>query len=238
MQIIFRVCERQDTLSFIDRWNNKDKIEIIKKVWVSMQPSIDNDDNIIILEDQCSEELLTYLKTHCNTTKVEVVSVPKHEPFDPQHYILLGELLEARCNASPEDVFYIVEDDYLHLPQAIEVCKSLYAEGYEGFCLPYDYPDRYTIDRTRTCDVFLNSRSHWRTVPSSTATAMAQGKTWLTIIEDFKRHSHHNDDSYSYKAFRNNNAVCPIPGLTAHLTPNHVSPFTDWEALWEKIPLE
>ena len=61
MLIYWRVCEKQQTLSFVPRWKNISKLEIIKKCWLSLQQSVSPDDAIKIFEDDFSQELLNWL---------------------------------------------------------------------------------------------------------------------------------------------------------------------------------
>ena len=87
--------------------------------------------------------------------------------------------------------------------------KNLYQSGYKGFFLPYDYPDRYTLDRGRQADCF-GTTCHLRSVPSATFTMMADKETWMRYKLDVIRGSVFCDDGWTWKAFKQTNAFCPI----------------------------
>jgi hypothetical protein len=89
------------------------------------------------------------------------------------------------------DLVYFVEDDYLHLPEAL---GTLIAAGNELPWAPYftlyDCPDRYT--RSDDADggrarVFIGGGRHWRTVESTTHTFAARARviradSWLHLL--------------------------------------------------------
>jgi hypothetical protein len=105
-------------------------------------------------------------------------------------YLTALGLLAAR-EWDDGDLVYFVEDDYLHLPEALE---TLIAAGNELPWAPYftlyDCPDRYT--RSDDADggrarVFIGGGRHWRTVESTTHTFAARARviradSWLHLL--------------------------------------------------------
>ena len=106
---------------------------------------------------------------------------------------------------------------------------------FDGFYLPYDYPDRYTIDRTRNCELVYLPAGHYRTVPSSTLTMATFGKTFLRFKMELLRAGVFADDTWTWKAFKLAGSLCPIPGHATHLQEGLTSPGRDWDAIWNSI---
>ena len=103
-------------------------------------------------------------------------------------------------------LIYVCEDDYLHVPHAMTAMKALFDSGYEGFYAPYDYPDRYTIDTSRHCELHVWNYGHLRSIPSATLTIAAKGSTWLKYKFELLRAGAFADDSWTWKAFKQSGA--------------------------------
>ena len=145
------------------------------------------------------------------------------------------EYLVQVSNDNPDEVIYVCEDDYLHVPHAMTAMKAIFDSGYEGFYAPYDYPDRYTIDTSRHCELHVWSYGHLRSIPSATLTIAAKGSTWLKYPFELLRAGAFADDSWTWKAFKQSGALCPIPGHATHLQDGCVTPFINWEAVYNAI---
>ena len=90
---------------------------------------------------------------------------------------------------APEDNLYLLEDDYLHLPNS----KEAILEGLEiaDYVTLYDHPDMYHRDGNGDnpfvhgdfpkSSIYLSKHTHWRSVVSTTMTFAAKAKT---LIED------------------------------------------------------
>ena len=240
MLIYFRVCEKQETLSHVPRWKNISKMEILKKSWLSLQQSVTADDEIKIFEDGCSQELLTWLGM-TSKAPFSFVSIPRSEKsrFEhPIHAIIpYDHLFNQDAPAQPDRLIYLCNDDFLHLPHAMHVMKSIFEDGWKGFAVPYDYPDRYTLDRTRQAEVFINRYSHWRTVPSCTGVTIAPGSTWLRHKTIALQNIRFNSDSWTWEAYAKDSCICPMPGVSTHLTTNCMTPLIPWENIWNQIQI-
>ena len=244
MKIFWRVCEKQETLSFVPRWKNIDKLTIIKKCWLSLQKSIDIGDEIVIVEDGCSDETLEFLS---NNQKAKLLSIhhvkpdlgATHELLNGKssHFVEVANLIDESTKLKPDELHFMCNDDFLFLSPAIPAMKDIFNRGWQGFVLPYDYPDRYTRDATRHCEVYLGAFCHWRTVPSCTSITCAKGQTWHQYMRSFKRAAFFNDDAWTWEAYSpaNSRAICPIPGLSTHLTEGCMTPLIDWQKVWDNI---
>jgi hypothetical protein len=235
MLIYFRCCEKQETSGLGRRWKGFSKVDILKKCWLSLQNSIKPDDEIVFIADHVSEKTMSWLHDTAKTQRLSTQYVPDHVNDPSESFKALAKALDHFTGLLPNHLHYICEDDYLHTPHALDVIKQVYADGWDGFLLPYDYPDRYTLDRTRTAEVFINGHCHWRTVPSGTGSSCAKGKTWRTYMTIFHQAAHFNTDSFTWHAYANTPCICPIPGVSTHLTEGCLTPHVDWEAVWNSI---
>lgn len=232
MIIYFRACEKQETISHVTRYNSTPKTTMIKKCWAALQASVTSEDTIILIHDSVSDSTLDWLRNTCNTSDLELVAVPEHEWNYHEHTVTLIDILEKQCNVYPGELHYIVEDDYLHVPNAIRVLEHTFKDS-NYFVLSYDYIDRYT--NPEACVVLLGPDRHWRTVTSSTMTVMAKGSTWLEHIGELRAAAPTSNDQVFSDIYKINSCLSPIPSLSSHMTDKHQSPFVDWDALWSSI---
>lgn len=234
MRIYWRLCEKQETLSYVTRWQNKDKIEIVKKCWKSFQESVKPNYSIVVVEDACSKELLDWMKSVSKTEDIIFTDGASTNPSAP-NFVKLVEQIDNYTKAEPDRLHYCCSDDYLHVPFALDVVESVYRDGWQGFVLPYDYPDRYTIDRNKLCEVIVGSACHWRTVPSSTVVHVAYGKMWQQYMRELKQDAEFNSDAHTWRMFALTPAICPMPGVITHLAENCMTPRVNWQEVWDKI---
>jgi hypothetical protein len=234
MIVYFRACEKQDTISYVTRFNNFNKTIILKKSWLSIQKSITKNDKVIVIEDGLSESTLIWMINNSNTV-LEFVKVPEHSWEFHQHTVTLIETLEKNSNIYPEELHYIVEDDYIHTDNALKVLSEALVD-WQGFAVPYDYPDRYSNPKPSL--IFVGKDRHWRTIDSSTMTVLAKGKTWLSVIEFLKIAAPTSNDKIFEEIYKQILCINPLPGVASHLTDRHGSPLTDWVKIWENIHVE
>ena len=113
--------------------------------------------------------------------------------------------------------------------------KSVFSNKYQGFYAPYDYPDRYYFDGDLPCRLVLSSFGHCRTIPSATLTLAALGSTWIKYKYELLRAGAFADDTWTWKAFKQAGALCPIPGHATHLQDGCITPVINWEMVYDSI---
>ena len=234
MIIYFRACEKQETISYVTRFNNESKTSILKKCWTALNSSINETDTVILIEDGLSETTLNFIKDSCNSSNFITVSVPEHDWSVHQHTIELVKTLKKYSLKFPEELHYIVEDDYLHIPGAVRILQEN-LKNWIGFAVSYDYPDRYAnmVD----CKVLLGLDRHWRTINSSTMTVLAKGKTWLQYFNELEQAAPTSNDKVFEELYLKTPCISPLPSISAHMTDRHLSPLVDWNKLWNQIKL-
>jgi hypothetical protein len=230
MIIYFRVCEKQQTISNVLRFENLNKTEMIKRCWLSLQKSVTKEDTIVLVYDSVSSETLTWLQHTAITDNLVLVEVPEHSWDYHLHTVVLVNTLEAMSHKYPDELHYILEDDYLHVPNSLDVLKNT-LKDWEHFAVSYDYPDRYYLNPEPT-RVMLGIDRHWRTVTSSTMTVLAKGKTWLRYIESLKVAATTSNDQVFVEIYKQQPCISPLPGLSSHMTQHHITPLVNWQEIW------
>lgn len=230
MHIYFRACEKQQTISNVVRFNNISKTEIIKRCWKSIQASITNQDTIIIIHDDVSSMTLQWLLDTCNTSNIRFIEVPEHSWDYHLHTVKLLEVLAEQVVDYPDELHYIVEDDYLHTENAIRVLEDT-LKFWNHFAVSYDYPDRYTMN-PQPAMIMLGHDRHWRTVESSTMTVLAKGSTWSRVLEVLKTAGPTSNDHIFLNIYKQEPCISPLPGVSSHMTDYHLTPLVDWSAIW------
>ena len=255
MIILFRSCEANlsagslgDGTANKPRWSGKYKLEILRKCYKSIQAGVDESDTIIIINDRTTTETLAWMRqnTKAKFAIVDITPLPElraNHAYPTYHPVLpnacpdLMEYLVEISAQNPEELIYICEDDYLHTQTAISAMKAVFNSGFNGFYIPYDYPDRYTIDKDKNCLIVLGPYGHLRTIPSATLTIAARGVVWSHFKYDLLRSGVFADDSWTWKAFKQVDALCPIPGHATHLQDNCITPYIDWLQLYNSIDI-
>ena len=201
MIVLFRSCEANLSPGSLGegtqdkpRWEGKGKLEILRKCYMSLQQGLTPEDTIIIINDRTSYETLRWMKENTQATFQTKVITPldelrKNHAYPQYHPVVanacqdLMEILIEISELNPAEVIYLCEDDYLHVDHALHGMKHVFEQGYTGFYALYDYPDRYTVDRSKE-DLHAGPYGHLRTIPSATLTIATLGSTWL----NFKSH--------------------------------------------------
>lgn len=141
-------------------------------------------------------------------------------------------------NLKDRHSFYMVEDDYLHLPGA----RSVLREGLKigEYVTLYDHPDKYmkagpnphVINGAEKSQVFLSKSCHWKQTNSTTM-------TWATRVETLKQDrevwwaNSEEKAAYDFEAFMSLDrlTISSIPGWSTHCETQWLTPPQDWKAL-------
>jgi len=142
------------------------------------------------------------------------------------------------------DLFYFLEDDYLHTKDAITEMLFTYEKlstqlNRELFLCPADYPYLYSnIDDTK---ILFGNKSHWRIVKESLITFMTSKKMIIKYLSDLKAMGqlrHHPMEQKLHQIYEKEYCLSPIPSLAMHATNINsvygLPPNFDWEKVWNE----
>lgn len=134
------------------------------------------------------------------------------------------------------DLFYFVEDDYLHKPNWFNILLEGYEKNFDYFTL-YDHSDKYSIlYKELESKIYTSQSCHWRTTPSTTDTFACKRKTLIEDLDIHKYFSSIFDYSLDHQRFislanRNRILASSIPGYSTHVEDNLLSPTVDWSLI-------
>ena len=142
------------------------------------------------------------------------------------------------------DIFYFLEDDYIHSEHAITEMLFTYEKlssqlDRELFLCPADYPYLYSnIDDTK---ILFGNKSHWRIVKESLITFMTSKKMITKYLNDLKAMGqlrHHPMEQKLHQIYEKEYCLSPIPSLAMHATNINsvygLPPNFDWEKVWNE----
>jgi hypothetical protein len=227
------------------RYKDLTKPEVLKTCWYSLQQALTEEDTVHIIAASVSDETMKWLHSVAKS-KLLVKNIPTIDEDTPpygkhpyaqycevrvNHFIPQYEYFIPHLEADPNKLYYFCNDDYLHLPESIGRIKKFYEESnFNGFFVPYDYPDNYKPETSWT-RLHLSNSGYLRTVKSATPTFIGRGSTWLHFKYEMLRASVFADDSWTWRAFGLVPALAPLPGWTTHLQQGLDSPYIDWYSI-------
>tara|TARA_B100000963_G_scaffold100156_1_gene86588 strand:+ start:5739 stop:6434 length:696 start_codon:yes stop_codon:yes gene_type:complete len=208
-----------------------------KKHCLANTVSVFGKDNIVVVGDNLNHETVQMV----NSIGVRLVQVSNGNGSGTFRDALDLALQENSNN----DIIYLLEDDFLHRPEA----KAIIEEGvgsYNGYVTGYDHPDKY-IDKTLGGNPFIESggevtrlikttSSHWK-ITNSTVMSFAATHNRLQTDKDllYKHSSKRITDSFALflelSQERGVPCISSVPGVSTHTEADWLSPLTDWNKI-------
>ena len=149
-----------------------------------------------------------------------------------------------RAKKEDGDIFYFVEDDYIHSANAIT--EMIYS--YEKFAtifnkelvlLPSDYPYLYNNDHNTK--IYLGEKNHWRLVFESLVTFMTSKKLIEENFVKLERMGVEWIDPWEkplHEIYQKNPCLSPVPSLAFHCANINsvfgISPAINHKKLWDE----
>ena len=224
-------------------------LRCIHSLIISICRALDSGNKIslVIFDDRSDAVPHARLKTLCDKLNCawEIITTQTPGP---------GASLHQQFNyARGEDaLFYFCEDDYLHIPEAINEMIAFYKKAFnqtgshmlihpqehESIYSQYNYPSYILAGENR----------RWRSVCHSTHTFFIHSsmvRTYWRYFENTryvgikeKRHLG-SEKKTTDKLFRHIAGFSPIPAVAVHFqTEQSLPPFFEWETLWENNKID
>ncbi|MCE9644053.1 glycosyltransferase family 2 protein [Candidatus Parcubacteria bacterium] len=227
------------------------KLEVIRRSLRSLAFSLSEahraglaDIKLSILDDHSSPETVSFLEHFAAAL-----------PFSAEVYPLEGEgnaVSLAACfvrgRASNADLLYFVEDDYLHVPEALSEMLESYAlfsknlGGRPVALFPADDPSFYRPNTFVPSRVVTGSHRHWRTNVQTTCTFFLPRSVLemhYPVFEELTRNGVDEGSSINRLWQGPVTLFTPLPSLAAHLQfSDCIPPLFDWKSLWERYAIE
>ena len=216
--------------------DDKSKIEIINKI-NSILKNNEIEYEIIKLRDDEFLDIIEKTDTDGNEISKNMIS-------NMRNNYKSFELVENENS----DLFYILEDDYVH--EKIAITEMLFA--YEKLCsqlnkeifmCPSDYPYLYSnIDNT---SIYFGNKRHWRKINETLNTFLSSKKMLLKHMKELKKmctKRHHPMEKKLHEIYEKETCLSPIPSLAMHCsnvnTMYGIPPNFDWKKVWDENEVE
>lgn len=132
-----------------------------------------------------------------------------------------------------KDLFYFLENDYLHVMGWVDKVFELFnTYSNLNYVSLYDHNDKYFLPMydNLTSKIFTTPTHHWRTTPSTCGTYIIDKKTFLEDYDvPFQMAGDHNKFIWLNQT-KSRSVVTPIPGLSTHCMESLMSPTIDWNS--------
>ena len=189
---------------------------------------VKNNVNISIVDDSSPEDIRKEFLKLISKYNINAELIKISAKSNSGSYLACLDVLK-KCK---ENLFLLVEDDYLFAPESIPEILDAYKDKIPGtkyFAIhPTDYPERY--EKLYPSYIFLGRKRHWRTIKHSPGTFVIPKycfKKYFSILYKFAKEL--NESSSLNKIWEEIPLISPIPSLAAHLNDDTIPPFIDWE---------
>jgi hypothetical protein len=249
--IILRSCTSVHAASNSTRYIPVSKHELVKHCISSLVNSINqvNDHSIrlVVLDDHSSPEAIEDIKQIISHCKFPTEFIPVEDGTGNGHTMKrVYEQVDKNCT----DLWYHIEDDYLHVPEAIQdmIDSVDQFEGNTGKLIainPHDDIWRYTKQIYESF-ILLGPHRHYRTVRHTTYTCLASRQLFDRYRKVFDDLVNLTIDNAGWVEDRSINQIwnqpdvmlfSPIPGLGFHIMDESgKDPYIDIMAIWNSVP--
>jgi len=161
-------------------------------------------------------------------------------------YMLEKYILNNKISNNDNEIIYMVENDYLHLPNTKRVLEDGFNILNPDYLSLYDHPDKYinysaggsnpyVEDGGELTRVVTSKFTHWKLTNSTTMTFASRISTLkkdYNIIKKYISGTHPNDFNM-FIELRNNGRtlISPIPSYSTHGESLFLSLFVDWDTM-------
>ena len=223
-------------------------LKCINSLLISINDALQKNPNIslVIFDDRSDKHIIDKINNLCGKLKCKWQLVTTDKTGQG------GSLYEHFSYAKNEDaLFYFCEDDYLHIPCAINEMLDFYKKIYfqtkshllihpqehELIYSQYNYPSY----------ILLGENRRWRTISNATHTFFTHSnvvKEYWQYFENTKyvgiKENRHlgSEKKTTDLLFKHIPGFSPIPAVAIHFqTESCLPPFFDWKTLWESISI-
>jgi len=221
----------------------------------------DVDIKIIVTDDKSNKESLSRIDQilRASHLKTELINLQENEfneqikTIDTEGKSISKNMISNMRNlfksiqiaeTEETDLFYFLEDDYIHTKEAITEMLFTYEKissqlNQELFLCPADYPYLYSsIDDSK---IFFGNMRHWRSVNETLITFLTSKKMIIKYLTELKLMStvrHHPMELKLHEIYKKEYCISPIPSLAMHATNINstygLPPNFNWKEIWDE----
>jgi len=234
LDVILRTHDRGSVHTYAPRIVDCSKAEIVRRCVLSLVRALSSvEHTLTILDDHSSKATVSFLS-----------SIGELVHVGPGNNASLIEAVK-RARESRASLVYLIEDDYLHSPDAINLMLGFVerakSRGVPQVAVhPYDDADNYGGQGLRmACRVVDGDDRPWRTNNYSTGSVMTSPSVfaepeWEHLARNYNSSTVHEGTTINRIWEGRATLFSPLPSLAVHL--NHNLPlFVDWRSWWNAI---
>jgi galactosyl transferase GMA12/MNN10 family len=250
--IVARTCTRVFALNGNSRYINVSKHELVNKCLSSLVNSVNqvygHEIKLIVLDDHSDPVAIADIRAILANCKFPTEFIPVEDGTGNGHTMFrVYDQVEKHAT----DLWYHVEDDYLHVPSAIQdmIDSVDQFESNTGKMVainPHDDVFRYT-DQIYHSVLLLGPNRHYRTVLHTTYTCLASRAIYDKYRQHFQNVAIMTSDNIPWVENKSINLVwnqpdvllfSPIPGLAFHIMETvGKDPYVDIDEIWDNVPM-
>lgn len=188
------------------------KLHIIQTCFESFKNALGNQ-KVYILSDNLSEKQLKIFEGF------NIIQANSGNIGSFQHQLELASQLD------PEEKVFLIEDDYLWVPGAIDLVER--SLDVLPIVSPYDHPGHYIEDRFKHQErkIVLIDNHTYRSAPSNTLTFATKAGLIKKYLDHFKSYGVRDHEMFSDLDVE---MFVPVPSLATHLVVGLLAPNIDW----------
>ncbi len=152
--------------------------------------------------------------------------------------------LDEALKLPDEEIVYLLEDDYIHLPNSINIVLDVMMNTECEYLTLYNHPDKFIPsveggnpeveeDGSYLTKIYQGRKSFYYFVNSTTMTFVTRVGELRNDENIFRKYTNGNicRDYEMWLELRElgNVLLCPIPGYSTHTETKWLSPLIDWE---------
>lgn len=249
--IVLRTCTVIQAASNSNRYINLPKHEITKTCISSLIHSInqvrDHYIRLVVLDDHSSSQAVKDIKAIMSKCKFHTEFIPVIDGTGNGHTM---KKVYEQVESKAVDLWYHIEDDYLHMPEAIQDMLdtvTLFEKmvNKKVAINPHDDIWRYTKEIYPSF-LLLGPYRHYRTVKHTTYTCLASVDLFKKYKELFDKLVHMTINNEGWVENNTINKIwnqddvmlfSPIPGLGFHIMDESgKDPYIDIMEKWNSVP--
>jgi len=253
LEIIIKTCDGESVHgSNSERFCKMDKKALLLKCIGSVLYAVSgrNDGTkVTIIDDasskECVESIQNLLSKYRHQSKLIVRDKRDYNEATLQYFELARD--------SDSTLVYLVEDDYLHFPNAIAEMEYFYKHAFSQFhstkdivLHPFDDPSNYLSKYMEKSHIVQHGSRHWRTNSHTTCTFFTTpgviNRGWEhfeNFAKNYKKDKTVCEDTTINRVWASENVqlFTPMPSLALHMQfEENMDKMVNWQKLWDSVP--
>lgn len=229
MKVLLRISNNgniKDRLSYVD-----DK----QRAFLHTLSIVQEPHELYVFADNVTDELYNFINDNYDSSKI-------FRTYYGNANSLINVIDFAIKHFNDEDTIYLLEDDYIHLPNALDIIEE--GTSISNYSSGYDHPDKYInaseggpnpyiSEGGETTRVVVTKSIHWKYTNSCCLTFATKLKTLKDDYDLFVAIAPHDFQLFSALRFTKHRTIAScIPSVSTHGETEWLAKFIDWDSVF------